>query len=50
MIPHMTTKLLEESMVPMDDCVSSNPNFDFLNRILGYASPENNISTVPTAS
>lgn len=37
-------------MVPMDDFLLSKPNFDFLDRILGNASPENNISTVPSAS
>ena len=35
-------------MVPLDDFLSSNPNFDFLDRILGYDSPENHISTTTT--
>ena len=46
----MATEPLEVAMVSLDDFLSSNPNFDFLDRILGYYSPENNISTVSTAS
>ena len=48
--PYMATEPLEVAMVSLDDFLSSNPNFNFLDRILGYDSPENNISTVPTAS
>lgn len=43
--PFMATEPLEGAMVPLDDFLSSNPNFDFLDRILGYDSPENHIST-----